>query len=277
LLQLADELGNVARACKVMGYHRDTFYEVRRAFQMGGVAALVENRRGARGPHPNRLAPEIEAKVLDYCQHRPTHGAQRVSNELRLQGVEVSPSGVRSVWLRNDLETRTKRLMRLERESREATTFVLTEEQVRLLERHSPDFRCRHVESSAPGELLNQDTFHWGTLKGVGKVYVQVVVDTFCSATLCQVLQLQDADHRLRSALRAGAALLRRAGRTRAGDPDRQRPRVLRPARTAPLRTDAGRRGHRTPQHQGAQPKNQRVCRADEPHATGRVLPGEGA
>ena len=50
LLQLADELGNVARACKIMGYHRDTFYEVRRAFQMGGVAALVEQRRGARGP-----------------------------------------------------------------------------------------------------------------------------------------------------------------------------------------------------------------------------------
>lgn len=181
LLQLADELGNVARACKIMGYHRDTFYEVRRAFQTGGVAALVESRRGARGPHPNRIAPEIEAKVLDYCLRRPTHGAQRVSNELRLTGVEVSPSGVRGVWLRNDLETRYKRLMRLERESRENTTFILTEDQVRLLERHSPDFRCRHVESSAPGELLNQDTFYWGTLKGVGKVYVQVVVDTFCS------------------------------------------------------------------------------------------------
>ena len=41
LLQLADELGNVASACKIMGYQRDTFYEVRRAFQMGGVAALV--------------------------------------------------------------------------------------------------------------------------------------------------------------------------------------------------------------------------------------------
>jgi transposase InsO family protein len=181
LLQLAEELGNVARACKIMGYHRDTFYEVRRAFQTGGVAGLVESRRGARGPHPNRLAPEIEAKVLDYCLQRPTHGAQRVSNELRLQGVEVSPSGVRGVWLRHDLETRYKRLMRLERESRDATTFILTDEQVRLLERHSADFRCRHVESSAPGELLNQDTFYWGTLKGVGKVYVQVVVDTFCS------------------------------------------------------------------------------------------------
>jgi transposase InsO family protein len=181
LLQLAEELGNVARACKIMGFHRDTFYEVRRAFQTGGVAALVENRRGARNPHPNRLAPEIETRVLDYCLVRPTHGAQRVSNELRLQGVEVSPSGVRAVWLRHDLETRYKRLMRLERESRDSTTFILTDEQIRLLERHSPDFRCRHVESSAAGELLNQDTFYWGSLKGVGKVYVQVVVDTFCS------------------------------------------------------------------------------------------------
>lgn len=45
LPQLAEELGNVARACKIMGYHRDTFYEVRRAFQTIGVAGLVESRR----------------------------------------------------------------------------------------------------------------------------------------------------------------------------------------------------------------------------------------
>jgi hypothetical protein len=40
LLQLAEELGNVSKACKIMGYHRDTFYEVKRAFQSGGVATL---------------------------------------------------------------------------------------------------------------------------------------------------------------------------------------------------------------------------------------------
>lgn len=45
LLQLAEELGNVSKACKLMGYHRDTFYEVRRAFQVGGVATLVEEKR----------------------------------------------------------------------------------------------------------------------------------------------------------------------------------------------------------------------------------------
>lgn len=86
-----------------MGYHRDTFYEVRRAFQVGGVAALVEEKRGPRNPHPNRVAPEIEQKILDYALSFPTHGPQRVSNELRLAGTEVSPGGVRGVWLRHGI------------------------------------------------------------------------------------------------------------------------------------------------------------------------------
>jgi transposase InsO family protein len=186
LLKLAEELGNVSKACSIMGYHRDSFYEIRRAFQKGGVSALVEEKRGPRAPHPNRVSPEIEASILDYALTKPTHGAQRVANELRLQGLTVSSSGVRGVWLRHDLETRTKRLLRLERTASD-TTFVLTDDQVRLLERHSVDFRCRHVEASRPGELLNQDTFFWGTLKGVGKVYVQVVVDVFCSIAFAKV------------------------------------------------------------------------------------------
>jgi hypothetical protein len=45
-----------------------------------------------------------------------------------------------------------------------------SEEQIALLEQHSVDFRYRHVQASRPGELRNQDTFYWGTLKGVGKV-----------------------------------------------------------------------------------------------------------
>src|SRR5437867_4259627 len=154
LLQLAEELGNVSKACQIIGYHRDTFYEVKRAFQVGGVAALVEEKRGPRGPHPNRVSPEVEQKILDYALAFPTQGAQRVANELRLQGINVGASGVRGVWLRHDLETRHKRLLRLERISQDST-FVLSEEQIHLLERHSVDFRCRQVESSRPVDLLN--------------------------------------------------------------------------------------------------------------------------
>jgi transposase InsO family protein len=186
LLQLAEELGNVSKACRIMGYHRDTFYEVKRAFQVGGTAALVEQRRGPRGPHPNRASQEVEDQILAYALLHPTHGAQRVANELRLQNIQVGPSGVRGVWLRHDLETRHRRLLRLEQHAQEST-YVLSEEQIQLLERHSADFRCRHIETSRPGELLNQDTFYWGTLKGVGKVYVQVVIDTFCSLAFAKV------------------------------------------------------------------------------------------
>jgi len=186
LLQLAEELGNVSKACQIMGYHRDTFYEVKKAFKVGGVAALVEERRGPKNPHPNRVSEEIEQEILDYCIKQPTYGAQRVANELRLRGFEVSPSGVRGVWLRHDLENRYKRLLKLEQHAQE-TTHILSEEQIRLLERHSPEFRMRHVEANAPGELLNQDTFYWGQLKGVGKIYVQVVVDAFCSLAFAKM------------------------------------------------------------------------------------------
>jgi len=173
----------VSKACKIMGYHRDTFYEVRRAFQVG---ALVEQRRGPRNAHPNRVAPEIEEHILALSLEFSTYGAQRIANELRLREVNVSPSGVRGVWLRHDLETRYKRLMRLELHAQD-DTVVLSEKQVELLERHSCEFRMRHVKANAPGERLNQDTFYWGTLKGVGKVYVQVVVDVFCSLAFAKV------------------------------------------------------------------------------------------
>lgn len=186
LLQLAAELDNVSKACEIMGYHRDSFYEIKRAFQMGGTAALIEQRRGPRNPHPNRVPPEIETAILDYSLKCPTHGPARTANELRLAGVTVGSSGVRGVWLRHGIETRHKRLLRLEAASRE-NLIQLTDEQIALLERVSPEFRSRHVESSKPGELLNQDTFYWGTLKGVGKVYVQVVVDVFCSLAFAKV------------------------------------------------------------------------------------------
>jgi transposase InsO family protein len=159
---------------------------------MGDTSAAMRTIRGCRerrAPkcrHPNRVAPDIEQRILDFSLHQPTRGPQYLANQLLLDNVNVSAGGVRGVWLRHDIETRHKRLMRLERHARQQT-FVLSEAQIKLLERHSSDFRSRHVEASRPGELLNQDTFYWGTLKGVGKVYVQVIVDVSCSFAFAKV------------------------------------------------------------------------------------------
>jgi hypothetical protein len=70
------------------------------------VTVLVEKQRLPQAPHPNSVEPEVEAKILAYALEHPTHGQQRVANELRLQRLDVSPTDVRSVWLRHELETR---------------------------------------------------------------------------------------------------------------------------------------------------------------------------
>ena len=113
LLNLAEELGNVSKACQMMGVSRDTFYRYRSARDEGGVEALFEKSR--KRPNPkNRVDPQIEQAVLDFALEYPAFGQVRVSNELRKQGVFVSASGVRSIWLRHTLQSRKLRLKALE-------------------------------------------------------------------------------------------------------------------------------------------------------------------
>lgn len=176
LLELAGELSNVSRACKVMGYSRQQFYEIRRNFQTYGADGLIDRLPGAKGPHPNRVAAEIEAAILDHALIHPCHGCTRVEQELRLKGVQVSSGGVRGVWQRHNLLTKHERLLRLEQATAERQ-LTLTEEQMRLLERFSPEFRERHIEAPHTGSLVAVDTFFVGTLKGVGKLYLQTAID----------------------------------------------------------------------------------------------------
>jgi hypothetical protein len=114
LLELAQELDNVSKACLIMGYSRQQFYEIRRNFQTYGAEGLLDKIPGAKGPHPNRVSEEVEKAILDYSLMHPTKGCLSVAQQLNLQGVNVSSGGARGVWLRNKLETRHQRLMRLE-------------------------------------------------------------------------------------------------------------------------------------------------------------------
>ncbi len=178
LLNLAQELGNVSRACKVMGLSRDTFYRYKNAVEAGGVDALVEQTR--RKPNPkNRTDEATEAAVVAFAVEFPAHGQVRASNELRKSGVFISPAGVRCVWVRHGLETMKQRLAALERKMAD-TGMVLTEAQVAALEKkRDDDAACGEIETAHPGYLGSQDTFYVGTLKGVGRIYQQTFVDTY--------------------------------------------------------------------------------------------------
>ena len=178
LLNLAAELGNVSRACKVMGFSRDTFYRYQAAVETGGVEALIDANR--RKPNiKNRVEEAAEAAITAFALEQPAFGQVRVSNELRKRGIFVSPSGVRSVWLRQNLESFKKRLSALEKHVAE-TGVVLTEAQVQALEKKQDDDVAHgEIETAHPGYLGSQDTFYVGTLKGVGRIYQQTFVDTY--------------------------------------------------------------------------------------------------
>jgi transposase InsO family protein len=178
LLNLANELGNVSRACKVMGLSRDTFYRYQAAVAAGGVEALFDANR--KKPNlKNRVEEATEKAVIAFTLEQPAFGQVRASNELRKRGIFVSPSGVRSIWLRGDLESFKKRLAALERHVAE-TGEVLTEAQVEALERkQEDDVACGEIETAHPGYLGSQDTFYVGTMKGVGRIYQQTYVDTY--------------------------------------------------------------------------------------------------
>src|SRR5215203_271768 len=123
---------------------------------------------------------EVEEKIIAKSLSHPAWGCNRISDQLKLKGVSVSAPTVQNILNRHDLGSRYERWLRLEEETAQEE-IELSAEQVAFIEKQNPCFKERHVESSRPAELLNQDTFFVGHLKGVGKVYLHAVVDTYSS------------------------------------------------------------------------------------------------
>ncbi|WP_429945652.1 IS481 family transposase [Bibersteinia trehalosi] len=192
LLNLAEELGNISQACKVMGMSRDTFYRYQQAVEQGEVDALLNQNR--RVPNlKNRVDEATEQAVVKFAFDNPAFGQVRVSNELRKQGIFISAGGVRSIWLRHNLANFKQRLKALEKAVAEKG-IILSENQVQALERKKEDdVVCGEIETAHPGYLGSQDTFYVGNLKGVGRIYQQTFIDTYSKVAFTKLYTMKTA------------------------------------------------------------------------------------
>jgi hypothetical protein len=186
ILDLGRTLGNISEACRKLGVSRQHYYDIKAAIEEDGLEGLLEKSR--RAPRiGNRVAPEIEQKVLDYSLAFHTHGQTRAANELKKVGIILSAVGIRSIWLRHTLHLKKFRLKRLEQWAAENTP-ILTEGQIAALEQAKEDREAYgEVESPHPGFLVAQDTCSIGYIKGIGKLYQQTGIDTYSNVGFAKV------------------------------------------------------------------------------------------
>ena len=112
VLALADRLGNVAEESRLSGVSRDTIYRHHKLIKQGGIESL-KRQKTPELRHKNCVDTSIENTVVNFSLANPHLGQQKVANKINTEyGLDISPNGVRSIWLRQKMNTTALRIAR---------------------------------------------------------------------------------------------------------------------------------------------------------------------
>ena len=188
VLQRAEELRNISAACREAGISRTLFYRWKKRFTLYGADGLHPRRTAARPGRPVQLDTTKQRRILAMALTWPTWGPQRVSDQLRMEGILVSSTTVWRALHRLGLGTRAKRLLILEVHSAKSAGLLTQRTRENVSRR-----KTRHVQAEKPGELVSVDTFYIGNLKGVGKLWQLTACDAASSYAMAKVVPANNA------------------------------------------------------------------------------------
>ncbi len=176
----------MAQACRVTGYSRDTYYRLLKLYETGGEAALRDHRHSGKLPK-NQVPQPIQQRILELAFGQPEMGQKAVSEKLSGEGLKISPNGVRSVWLRYELETKQKRLLALKAKADQGDVRITPKqlEAVRVIVQQLMD-KSGKLVSLYPGFIIVQDTLQVDRFPKLGSLFLHMAVDSYSSYTFAR-------------------------------------------------------------------------------------------
>ncbi len=197
LLKLVDELGNVSRACELMGYSRDSYYRFKELYERGGVMALQEKSR--KKPNlKNRVGESVESLIVRLAYQQPFYGQLKASDELKKDGITVSPAGVRSVWQRYDLENFQKRLEAIGTKILQEG-YHPSEWQIKALQQAKSMKNIDRLEAYFPGHLLLHHMEPVAVDRSYGDLFQFVLLDSYTRLAFIRLSNSDTSDEAVQS------------------------------------------------------------------------------
>ncbi len=185
-LRLAEELGNVAQACRVAGYSRDTYYRLKKLYETGGEAALRNHGR-TRHLTKNQVSQPVQQRILELAFEQPATGQKAIAEKMSAEGLKISPNGVRSVWLRYEMETRQKRMLALKAKADQGDIRITGKqlEAIQVIMQRLVD-KSGKLVSLYPGYIIVQDTLQVDHFPDLGPLFLHIAVDSYSSYTFAR-------------------------------------------------------------------------------------------
>ena len=176
----------ISSLCPKHHVSRKWFYKWKKRREKEGDEGL-RSRVRATPKMPNRVPEEIEEQILNFVQEYPSRGPERIEGELKSTGIFVGHTGIYNVLKKRGLNKARSRLEWVRKLSGE----VVTQDEIT---RDKEKAKNNHIEANYPGQLIGEDTFYIGCLKGVGRIYHQVACDCFSSFGAAKIYDNKTTD-----------------------------------------------------------------------------------